>query len=460
MKNKQNCSLSIQSQINNRKLSLDCEIRNSMKSLGFKSMLNQANIKKSKGVFTIHLIYLILLIPFLKKSLSFYWSKNCYINQTNARKDTFYRLLNKETFNWRNLVHMLASKIIDRCGDVPHRQKTLIADDTIAPKTGKNMEMVSYHFDHAKRRNILGYQFLQLGFHNGINFFPISVSPHTSTKRPNNRLRNIDKRTIGWRNRKESLRKKTETLIEMVAKAWNNGYDASFVMFDSWFAHDSIISKILDIGYGVICRLKRGKAKYKYNGEFYTLKQLWSKFAKKQTVWLPDLGLKAVCLNVCLKNSGIVRILFVSNGKKQWSAFLSTDLELNSSEILNYYSRRWSIEVFFKDAKQMLLLGKEQSSTFEAVVASYHLVMIRYLLLVNILNRLTFTGPIGPLFREIAENQIMQSVSEQLWSGIKELIIKSSDVILQNINPKSLLLLIDIIEEAVSGQHEILPAKL
>lgn len=77
---------------------------------------------------------------------------------------------------------------------------------------------------------------------------------------------------------------------------------------------------------------------------------------------------KAVFLNVMLPCSGEVRILFVSDGKKQWHAFLSTDLELNESEILSYYARRWAIEVFFKDAKQMLYLGKEQSETFDAVV--------------------------------------------------------------------------------------------
>ncbi len=63
------------------------------------------------------------------------------------------------------------------------------------------------------------------------------------------------------------------------------------------------------------------------------------------------------CVNVTLPRSGDVRILFVSNGKKQWHAVLSTDLELDPSEILTYYARRWAIEIFFRDAKQMLYLG-------------------------------------------------------------------------------------------------------
>jgi hypothetical protein len=84
-----------------------------------------------------------------------------------------------------------------------------------------------------------------------------------------------------------------------------------------------------------------------------------------------------------------VRILFVSDGKKQRHAFLSTDLELEPSEILTYYARRWAIEVFFKDAKQMLYMGKEQSNTFDALVASYSMVLIRHLMLVFILPPIT-----------------------------------------------------------------------
>jgi len=189
-------SLSINKQVNDRNLTLDCEIRTSMKSLGLKSMLNRANIKKQKGFLTFHLFYLIILLPFIQKTITFFVSKDCYLNQANAKKDTFYRFLNNESFNWRKLVLLLAQKVISKCGDVPLSQKVLIADDTIVQKTGKKMEMVSYHFDHAKKRNVLGYQFLQLVFHNGINLFPIAVSQHTSSKQPNNKRR--DRQKDNW----------------------------------------------------------------------------------------------------------------------------------------------------------------------------------------------------------------------------------------------------------------------
>ncbi len=183
-------------------------------------------------------------------------------------------------------------------------------------------------------------------------------------------------------------------------------------------------SKIVECGYGVICRLKKGRVKYEYEGRKYTLKQLWQTYAKKQTLYIPSFQVKAVCLNVRLPKTGEVRLVFVSDGKKQWQALLSTDLELDASQILTYYAKRWSIEVFFKDAKQMLYMGREQSKTFDAAIASYSIVMIRYLLLVYLMNKRTITNTIGTIFRDVVDEQQMLLYSAKIWNGIESIFRK------------------------------------
>ena len=453
-------SLSLQKQISNQEIVIDSEINNAFKELKFRSILNRSGIRKTRGYKTITLLFLIVLLPFLKRKLTDLWNSEYLRNTTTGQKDVFYRFLNYERFNWRKFVYLLALKVIAYSDDVPLRQKVLIADDSVVPKSGKDIELVSYHFDHKTKRSVLGNQCLQLGYHNGINFFPLDVAINTSSKRPNNKLRDIDKRTIGWRRRKEALNKKTTTLVSMVDRAWKSGIDASFVLFDSWFSHDDVISKVYDIGYGVICRLKRGRVKYEYYGQKYTLKQLWQQVAKKQTVFLAGYHVKAVCLNVKLPKTGDVRILFISDGKKEWHALLSTDTELEAPEILSYYVRRWAIEVFFKDAKQMLYMGKEQSNTFDAAVACYSMVMIRYLLLVYILGKRRINGPIGPLFRELSDENQLLSMAEKLWAYIKELIIRSSHVICYKIEPDIVLHLLDMIEDNIIEPVGLSTAKL
>ena len=116
--------------------------------------------------------------------------------------------------------------------------------------------------------------------------------------------------------------------------------------------------------------------------------------------------------------------------------------------------------MFFKDAKQMLYMAKEQSNTFDALVACHSLVMIRYLLLVYILEKRRLTGPVGPLFRELSDNQSMLMMAQSLWANVKELIIRSSDVLCYKIEPDTLFHFIDIIEDAIIRQTRIVSAKL
>ena len=453
-------SLSLQKQIEKHDMLIDSEINRAFNELKFKSLLNRSGITKTRGYATVSLLLLYVLLPFLKRKLSDFLGSQYLHHQVNAQKDTYYRFLNCERYNWRRLVYLLSLKVISFCDDVPLKEKVLIADDTIAAKSGKDMELVSYHFDHKVRRSILGNQCLQLGYHNGINFFPLDMSINTSNKRPNNRVRSIDKRTVGWKRRNEALNKKTDILVQMTDRAWKSGIDAAFILFDSWFAHDDVISKIYDIGYGVICRLKRGRVKYMYQGNPYTLKQLWQTFAKQKTTFLDKFQVKGACLNVTLPKTGDVRILFVSDGKKEWHALLCTDLELEASDILDYYARRWAIEVFFKDAKQMLYLGKEQSHTFDAAIAGYNIVMIRYLLLVYIINKRRIIGPIGPLFRQLSEAHLFLSTAEKVWTYVKELIIKSSQIVCYKIEPDIVLHLLDIVEDSIFKQTHMATAKL
>ncbi len=453
-------SLSLQKQIQNQSISIDMEINRAFKELKFRSILKRSGITKNKGYATISLMFLFVLLPFLKRKLTDFWSSQCLENQIDAQKDTYYRFINHERFNWRKFIYFLALKVIAHSDDSPLKEKVLIADDSISAKTGKNIELVSYHFDHKLGRSILGNCYLQLGYHNGINFYPVDVALSTSSNRPSSKLRNIDKRTCGWKRRNEALDKKTTALLQMVERAWHQGLDASFVLFDSWFAHDKIISSIYSTGYGVICRLKKGRVKYSYQGQQYTLKQLWQQVAKKKTSWLSKHNVKAVCLNVTLPKTGAVRLLFVSDGSKNWQPLLCTDLEMDASQILSYYARRWSIEVFFKDAKQMLYMAKEQSNTFDALVACHSLVMIRYLILVYILSKRRLAGPVGPLFRQLSDDQSMLMMAQSIWANVKELIIRSSDVLCYKIEPDILFHFIDIIEDTIIRQMRIASAKL
>ena len=151
-------SLSLQKQFGSEHIIDDYELNQAFIALKFSSMIRSSNIIKKRGRETLTLLFAFILMPFLKRSLTGFWNCRYLQNYAQAHKDTFYRFLKNETFNWRKLVYRVALKVIATNDDVPLSEKTLVADDSICPKTGKEIELVSYHFDHKVNRSILGNQ--------------------------------------------------------------------------------------------------------------------------------------------------------------------------------------------------------------------------------------------------------------------------------------------------------------
>lgn len=57
---------------------------------------------------------------------------------------------------------------------------------------------------------------------------------------------------------------------------------------------------------------------------------------------------------------------------------------LTAPKMVTSYEKRWSIEVFFKDSKQLLGLGHYQNRPYQAAVTHLHLVCFAYALLTHI----------------------------------------------------------------------------
>jgi len=441
-------SLSIQREIESRGLNVESEVNKSFNELGIRTLLHQSGIHKEKGFPPVTLLFVMTVLPLIKHSLCSLWSGQFFTNIIAAQKDTYYRFLNHPCFNWRKFVLLLACREIARTDQSAFNDRTIIVDDTILGKTGEKMELVSYHQDHATNRSKLGYQMLQLGYHNGARFYPLDFGFHTSANQTNDKIRDLDKRCCGWKRRMESFEKKTDLMVAMLKRCWQDNVSARFVLFDSWFASDSVISQVVGIGYGVICRLKRNKTRYAYNGIHMTLSQLWHDVARHELQSVSSWRIKAAIVRVELPLSGQVDLVFMRWSKKTWHVFLCTETGVELSEILNYYSRRWAIECFFRDCKQLLELGKGQSETFDAVVAWASIVMIRYLLLIYILAKRQIIGPVGPLFKELVREHLLLATMRSLWDRFRQILMLSSQLFSSSQDPEELFHFLDVLENS------------
>ena len=101
--------------------------------------------------------------------------------------------------------------------------------------------------------------------------------------------------------------------------------------------------------------------------------------------------------------------------------FLCTEPTFEEHTILQAYSLRWSIEVYFKEIKQHLGLWKEQSGRYQVAYASVHLAALRYLLLFEAMLR---SGRLS--YGEIRDRQSGQIVvltyAALLWELFRALI--------------------------------------
>ncbi len=164
---------------------------------------------------------------------------------------------------------------------------------------------------------------------------------------------------------------------------------------------------------------------YKYNSKVIvenkvlTIKQL-----RKQKKGLKRSRSKRLYhIDYIVEIDGIkVKIFLTRKGVNgAWHTILSTDTNLTFNRMIEIYNIRWTIEVFFKEAKQLLGLGKSQSTNFDVQVAQTTITMIQYLL-VSLKYKTEAYETIGGLFKDIKQDYIEYKLNERLLAAIIEIL--------------------------------------
>ena len=109
-----------------------------MQILNIKTTLSQSNFTKKDGVsiymVVIHFVYMLV----MNKKIATFMNQS----DNSFKKDTYYRLLQNSSYNWRKLLSLTTLKILKRLHKVQDAGsiKVLILDDTVEGKTGKHVE--------------------------------------------------------------------------------------------------------------------------------------------------------------------------------------------------------------------------------------------------------------------------------------------------------------------------------
>jgi hypothetical protein len=191
---------------------------------------------------------------------------------------------------------------------------------------------------------------------------------------------------------------------------------------DSWFTCEPFVQAVFGVKNKVIHLLgmyKNCKTKFEYCQRLLTAYEIkkelgQTKRYKKSNLYYLDVVVKL--------NDMPIKLYFSRQGKNgKWKIFLTTNINLSFACMVEIYHIRWTIEVFFKEAKQLLKLGNCQSNNFDGQIASATIILIQYILL-TLRYRIDTYESKGVLYDTIKQEAIKTTLDQRLWQLFMELI--------------------------------------
>jgi len=431
-------------------------ILGSLKSFSFSNLCKCLAPLKQKG-YSFELIFSILIsLPFCGLSTVHSINGSMLADHIKARKDVFYRLKNKQGIYWRMILWMFSLKFIKQVAvqgeSKSNSPRCLIFDDSFLAKTGRYIEKISMMFDHVSKRFHLGYKLLVMGYWDGeASFIPLDFSLHRERgsnkekpfglKKKEYRKQYRKKRKKGtpcWERDREADMSKIESALKMFRRAISQGVKVEYVLMDSWFTCEAFIKAVKQVKkqtVHLIGMYKTPKTRFNYLGEKLTYSQIRNKPGKPSRCRKLRLHYKEAVVDY---NGVPIKMFFSrkgSNGK--WRVFITTNTELSFIRMIEIYQIRWAIEVFFKEGKQLLGLGKCQSNDFDAQIADATITMIQHILL-TMKFRFEHYETKGVLFKDIKEGIIESRLNERLWGLFIEL-VRLMEVLFDGIDEMDIL---------------------
>jgi IS4 transposase len=413
-----------------------------MKKFKLNTLCRQSGIQKADGYSAIEVLTLLLMLPLMALKNVHQLYKSEYGKRTIMQKDALYRLKNNERYSWRNLLYAVA-KTFKKQTEPENKAKgsvtAFILDDTSDKRTGYKIENISYVFDHVIQKSVLGFKVLVLGYFDGKSFNPLDFTVHQEKKLERKKAKAQYKKQVspqspGAKRRKESKTAKTKTAVDLIKRAVKKGFIADYVLCDAWFTSEALIAGIRNIKNGamnLIAGVKNGNQKYGYKGDLFNVKEIIAllKSSSQKPHRCRSMGIYYYETVVTYKSIGKVKLYMCRYPRqKKWRVFISTNTTLSLTAMMKVYSTRWTIEVFFRECKQYLQLGRCQSHDFDAQIASITMTFMLYIFL-SYLKRRDSYETLGELFRLTQQDICEKNMAEKLWALFEEMLALMIDAI-------------------------------
>jgi len=390
---------------------------------------------KGRGFLTSNLFFHFIQMNILHFTVNQFTTRYCM--SEIGKKDTFYRMKNDARIDWRRIVYLLVGRFLyllrSSQEEFVSSTSCFIADDTTMAKRGKGIEGIGKVFDHKDHSYKLGFKGLVFSFWEGKSFLPLDFSLHSEKGKYPEKPFGLKKAEIANQSKKErpadspgAVRKseltisKTIILIQMIRRAWSKGIHADYLLVDSWFMDDALISFVMKSRMFLLGMCKMDKRLYDFKGKSYNARQLLTRFKRTKAKRSRKINARYYEVIVIYKGKQVNLFFSRFNNQKDWSLLLTDNYSLSFDKAVEIYQIRWSTEVFFKEAKQYLHLGKCQSEDFDAQIADMTIVISTYLML-TLRRRFQAYEGLGKIFVDVQHELIEFTLWERIFGLFLEL---------------------------------------
>jgi SRSO17 transposase len=254
----------------------------------------------------------------------------------------------------------------------------LILDDSKKRKRGKHMDAVDWVYDPVTGKKVRGHVFVTAVINFRGQTIPWGVRLYAKKE-------HCPKLGIPFR-------KTTELAAELVGELTPPPGVKVIVLFDSYYLCKTVVKACRAKGFHFASTLKANRNLFRGGRKLKAgpyIPRTYRRRAKKQlklkrpngtvTYRFVDAGWIGV------SDLGPLHAVFSRRQAQKKTLGIVTDApELTAAQIVEVYTHRWGIEVFFKDVKQHLGFGQYQNRSYRAAVTHLHLVCFAYALLTHL----------------------------------------------------------------------------
>lgn len=302
------------------------------------------------------------------------------------------------------------------------KEGAICIDDTFSEKSGKTMEAVGWYKSHTgEKEYILAHNFVYSHYVDTQAQYLLDFLLYVKEKE-------ITKQKLA-----QTFKSKITLAKELVTTSEERDIPTGLYLFDSWYFSKELTNHIESYGKDWISIAKLNRVVL-WNGKNIKLREFVTKTIPWESYKRLEVNGKIFWYftkSVTLKTNGKVRIVSTFEEKDGVIETHPTVLVTNRTDwdvtkIIKSYTKRWSIETFFRDSKQSLGFEDYQLRSIDAVERHLCLVNLAYsllelqrvesCLLTKVANQLT---TIGQTARNVT-NDILRSLVLWVYQQAKQ----------------------------------------